>query len=227
LPKAKIAVALAFLLVAAGAVVAFSVQNDESGGPADAEALFSISDSPRQGSEDAPVKLIAFESPQCSSCRFFHVGDGRGPSLYERLIADYVEPGHVQYVEKAFYVGYPWERVGVAAQKCVWHSHPDAFFDLTRAFYHHQPDIRSSNVHDFIHGWATQAGLDGDALLACVDADRFTSEGDRDVREGRNAGARGTPTFFIVGPTGSVATITGPQSYDTFQVAIQNALAEV
>jgi protein-disulfide isomerase len=214
------------LLIVAGGVAALAWKSSQPAGPVNIEAQFSLSDSPRQGSDSAPVKLFAFESPQCSSCRFFHVGDGSGPSTYDLIVQNFVDTGKVQYVEKTFYVGYPWERTGAAAQKCVWHTAPEKFHLLTTAFYESQDRISKANVVSFVEQWATSQGLDGAQMRACVEEDRYTSEADADVLEGRRAGARGTPTFIVVGPTGEAQIITGPQSYHTFQVAFEDALVQ-
>ncbi len=133
--------------------------------------------------------------------------------------------GKVQYFEKTFYVGYPWERTTAGAQKCVWHAAPDKFHLLTTAFYTSQDRITTANVISFVEQWADSQGLDGAEISACTHEDRYGSEADSDVIEGRRAGARGTPTFIVVGPSGEAQIVAGPQSYRTFQVAFEDALA--
>lgn len=222
----KLAAVAVVLLLITGGVAALAWRASQPAGPVDNEDAFSLSRSPRQGSDDAPVKLFAFESPQCSSCRFFHIGDGYGPSTYDRIVENYVESGKVQYVEKTFYVGYPWERTAAIAQKCVWHMAPDAFHDLTTAYYASQDRITTSNLMAFLDDWADANQVDAAALRECVESKRYAGEADADVIEGRRAGARGTPTFIVVGPSGQAQIIAGPQSYHTFEVAFQDALAQ-
>lgn len=222
----KLAVGVVALLVLAGGVAALAWRASQPAGPVEVEEAFSLSRSPRQGSDEAPVKLFAFESPQCSSCRFFHVGDGYSPSTYDLILDNEVAAGKVQYVEKTFYVGYPWERTAASAQKCVWHIAPEKFHLLTTAYYTSQDRITTSNLMDFLAQWARANGVDADALAECVEKGTYVGEADADVQEGRRAGARGTPTFIVVGPTGAAQIIAGPQSYRTFQAAFEDALAQ-
>lgn len=222
----KLAVAAVVLVILAGGVAALAWRSSQPAGPVDLDEQFSLAESPRQGSDSASVKLFAFESPQCSSCRFFHVGDGSGPSTYDLIVQNYVSTGKVQYVEKTFYIGYPWERTAASAQKCIWHTAPDKFHLFTTAVYQSQDRISKATVLGFVEQWANGQGLDGAALRACTEEDRYTSEADSDAIEGRRAGARGTPTFIVVGPAGEAQIIAGPQSYHTFEVAFQDALAQ-
>lgn len=210
---------LAIIIVA----VALARTNGNAG---TSEERFHVSASPSTGPSSTNVTIVAFESPQCPSCRIFHngLGDGR-PSTYERLFQTQFSTGKVQYVEKAFFVGWPWERQGAAAQKCVWHDRPTLFFNLTQAFYHDQDRITVPNFDAYLQEWSTLEGYDGAKLIACTQQNPYLSEIQQDVRDGERAGVSGTPTYFIIGPTGKTQTIVGPQSYDTFARAIENALA--
>lgn len=222
----QLAVAAVVLLLVAGGVAALTWRAAPEPGGADPEEAFSLSSSPRQGSDDAPVKLFAFESPQCSACRYFHVGDGSGPSTYDRIVSEYVATGKVQYVEKTFYIGYPWEKAASYAQKCVWHMAPEKFHLLTTAIYASQDRISASNLGSFLAQWAEGNGVDADALRSCTDSKQYAAEAESDVAEGRRAGARGTPTFIVVGPTGEARIIPGPQPFATFERAFQDALGQ-
>ncbi len=223
-PRRKGMIAVGILGVLAFGVVLAVVGGVFDDPPPD--VAFHLAESPRMGRDDAPVKLVAFESPQCPACKLFHVPRG-GPSTLDSIITNYVNPGKVQYVEKTFFIGEPWEERGAAAQKCSWHESPTAFFNLTERLYREAQDQYFGSLPDsFLRSHAQQEGIDADAYMGCVNANRYESETERDVRDGYQAGVGGTPTFFVVAPDGTLTQIVGPQSYGTFRNAIEEALAK-
>lgn len=214
---------LGAILVAA--VVVFVAFNNGADPLAGANAdPFHVETSPNFGGDEYNVTLVAFESPQCSSCRLFHHGTGNGqPSTFERLSADFFEVGKVRYVEKAMFIGYPWERAAANAQKCVWHEAPDSFFDLTQAIYRDQTKINSGNLETWLSSWATGAGVDAKKIVSCTQAKTYADEVAQDLKDAQLAGVSGTPTFIVVAADGQTQRIVGPQSYETFVQAIENA----
>ncbi len=59
---------------------------------------------------------------------------------------------------------------------------------------------------------ASEAGLDGDALQACVESGRYQDEVEAAVQEGRRLAVSGTPTFFINGHR-----LVGAQPWEAFE----------
>ncbi|NIP41002.1 MAG: thioredoxin domain-containing protein [Candidatus Aenigmarchaeota archaeon] len=55
---------------------------------------------------------------------------------------------------------------------------------------------------------------------SCLDSEKYGSEVDKDTSDGRTAGVRGTPTFFINGKK-----FVGAQPYEAFKQEIEAALA--
>lgn len=214
----------ALAVLAAGAVGAALILG---GGPS-TETSYHVEQSPRTGQADAPVTLVAFESPACPNCQRFHLGSGSGPSVYERLLDTYVDSGEVLYVEKFARLGYAWERPAANAQKCAWHQAGwSAFHDLTQALYRNQADLSTSNVASFVEGWAQRsADVQASAISACLEERRHDGDLTRDLRDGEQAGVSGTPTFIVVSPTGTTEQIVGPQPFSTFETAIEDALAD-
>ena len=56
--------------------------------------------------------------------------------------------------------------------------------------------------------YAQEIGLDGEKFNQCLGRGRYAGEMEKDIAEGTKAGVRGTPSF-VIGPSGSGATITG------------------
>lgn len=212
------------VILAVGAVGAALI----TGGGGGAKSPYHIEQSPRTGSEDAPVKVIAFESPACTSCRLFHIPRDGQPSTFDQVHSAYVDEGQVQYVEKFQRAGYPWGRLGANAQKCAWHQGGwEAFHSLTQGYYENRPRISASNAERFALQWSESSPtVDASAFQACLEERRYDDELTRDLSDGRGAGVAGTPTFIIVAPDGSSQKVVGPQPFSTFAGMIDNALAK-
>jgi len=69
--------------------------------------------------------------------------------------------------------------------------------------------------------YAARLGLAAEAFTACLDSGRYREAVKADVAEGRTAGVRATPTFFVNGQR-----LVGAQPYEAFRDAIQEALAD-
>jgi predicted DsbA family dithiol-disulfide isomerase len=65
------------------------------------------------------------------------------------------------------------------------------------------------------------SGLPSGPFAACVESHRHRDAVLADLAEGRAAGVRGTPTFFVNG-----RRLVGAQPLQVFQKAVQDALAD-
>lgn len=220
-PINKTALAVGALLVIAAGVVGAAVLT--GGGDGD-DSRFHLDSVPTKGDEDAPITLVAFESPACTSCRQFHLPRGGQPSVLDQIETNYVDTGDLLYAEKYARAGYQWEGLAANGQKCVFHmAGAEAFFDLTETFYDRQPEIHQDNVIPFLRDWSAANGLDPEAVAECTEDRRYGDELNRDVSDGREAGVLGTPTFFLIHADGLVDRLP-LGGYDSFSEAIDKAL---
>ena len=67
--------------------------------------------------------------------------------------------------------------------------------------------------------YAIEVGLDRAPFTRCLDERRFRAAVEADAAEGRAAGVRGTPTFFINGEK-----LVGAHPVDNFRSVINEAL---
>jgi predicted DsbA family dithiol-disulfide isomerase len=67
--------------------------------------------------------------------------------------------------------------------------------------------------------YAIDVGLERAAFTRCVDERRFSAAVEADAAEGRAAGVRGTPTFFINGEK-----LVGAHPVENFRSVINDAL---
>lgn len=211
-------VALAVVLVLASILLG-------GAGAQDREALYHLSSSPHTGDLDAPVALIAFESPNCPSCRLFHIPQGGQESTFERIEARFIDTGQVVYAEKTQFINRPWERTAAHAQKCAWNERPSAFFNLTDAIYRDQPRLTSANLPSYLASIAREEGLDVEAFEACYQGAEHAGMIAQDLADAEVAGVVSTPTFIVHAPDGSSVRIVGAQDFGVFADAIERALS--
>jgi predicted DsbA family dithiol-disulfide isomerase len=78
---------------------------------------------------------------------------------------------------------------------------------------------------------ARAVGLDGPGFEHCLDSGRHAERVREDLADGKRAGVRGTPTFFLGvagakgGPVAVRRVLRGAQAFPGFQAAIDAALA--
>jgi protein-disulfide isomerase len=148
-----------------------------------------------RGPKDAPVTIVEFSDFQCPYC-------AKATPLIDELLREY--PRDLNFVYKNFPLpmhpnAEPAARAAIAAgrQGKFWEMHDELF--------------RHSNSlsPETIHGIAQHIGLD----VARFDAD-VTSQGVADqlnveIRQGKVAGVRGTPSFFINNRVAASRSIEG------------------
>lgn len=155
--------------------------------------------------------IIAFEDPSCPSCARFERG------AFPRLRSELIDPGRLSFVYRGIPVVAPWSDPALLALEATYDRSADAFWSLKDFYYREQASIESGTVRAATRAFlADRTDVDADAVVDDVDAETFGEAVDADLRASRDAGVRGTPTFFLF-DDGSFATeIVGPQSYDVF-----------
>lgn len=83
-----------------------------------------------------------------------------------------------------------------------------------------------------LQGHAETIGLNLEEFQDCMDSGKYADEIRKDIAEGKTAGVRGTPTFYLglTGPDDSSVKVTkiirGAQAFPSFKAAIDELLAE-
>jgi protein-disulfide isomerase len=160
-----------------------------------------------RGPAAAPVTILEWSDFQCPFCK-------NAQDVLARLLAEY--PDSLRLVFKDFPLRSHDRAVPAAvAARCAgaqgrfWEYH-DLLFVAQPAF-----------ARDDLLGYARRLGLDVPAFTGCLDAGQFRDAVVADQREGREAGVRATPTFFING-----RKIEGALPIEEFRDAIRQALRE-
>ena len=160
-----------------------------------------------RGPEGAPVTILEWSDFQCPFCR-------EAQPVLGRLLAEF--PEQVRLVFKDFPLRSHELAVPAAlAARCAsaqgrfWEYH-DLLFVVQPAF-----------AHGALVGYAQRLGLDVPRFTECLDAARLQEDVMADQTEGRAAGVRATPTFFVNGQK-----IEGALPIEEFRAAVRRALHE-
>jgi len=164
---------------------------------------------PFLGNPDAKVTIVEFSDYECPVCQRFW------STTLDQLKKEYVDTGKVKFVYRDFPLtqSHPMAMASAEAAECVFQQGGnDAYFEYHDILFGNQYLLSVSNLK----AWAKDIGYDIDS---CLDSGDSRKEVQQDFFQGQQAGARGTPTFFINGKA-----ISGAQSFSVFRQLIESEL---
>lgn len=174
---------------------------------ADSPPRFTVDPTMTRGPATAPVTIFEWSDYQCPFCR-------EAQPVLGRLQAEF--PDKIRIAFKDFPLRSHHRAVPAAvAARCA--GAQGRYFEYHDLLFLAQPDFS----RDDLVGYARRLGLDVDAFAQCFDSARYQDAVLADQREGREAGVRATPTFFING-----RKIEGVLPIETFREAVQQALRD-
>ena len=134
----------------------------------------------------------------------------------------YIDTGLVRYVAKDFPLSsHANATVAAVAARCA--GAQGAYWAMHDLLYDRQSQWSSQGTGQVVEAfvaYAEELGLDGASFRECTDTGEFSELVDQDLRDGRQAGVRGTPSFLINGQL-----IQGAYPFETFQQLIEAELA--
>lgn len=133
----------------------------------------------------------------------------------------YIDTGQVRYVFKDLPLSFHANAQKAAeagrcagAQGAFWEMH-DALFEFQSEWSRQE----SAAFIDTLVGYATKIGLDGVAFRGCLESGQFTQLIAQSIKEARQAGITGTPSFLI-----NDQLLVGAYPFEDFQRMIQAEL---
>lgn len=160
-----------------------------------------------KGPAAAPVTVFEWSDYECPFCQ-------RAQDVLQRLQAEF--PDTVRFVFKDFPLrSHPNALPAALAARCA--GAQGRYWEYHDLLFVAQPDLS----RDHLIGYARRLGLDTPAFTECLDTGRFRDAVLAEQREGREAGVRATPTFFI-----NQRKIEGALPLDEFRAAIKQALRD-
>ncbi len=139
---------------------------------------------PYLGSPGAKVVLTEFTDLYCSHCRSYNL------ESEDDILGEYVLSGKVRYVAHYYSIGSPQSLQATEAAMCA--GDQGLYFQFQRSFFEHPVAKRD----DFI-AIARQVGADEETFAECWDSGRHRNELMAFIREAKEIGVSGTPTFLV------------------------------
>jgi protein-disulfide isomerase len=168
------------------------------------------------GDGSAPVSVIEFGDPQCSSCKFF------SERVAPDLISSEVKPGHVKYEFRPYLIIGPDSKPAMKAALAA--GEQNRFWNFLQLFYLNQGGENSGYVtDDFLNTIAKGAGVPD---IDKWNTDRNDPKWDAVIQQGssqaQSLGFNGTPSILVEGPNGEKAIGGGTiPTLQQIQAAIQ------
>jgi protein-disulfide isomerase len=186
--------------------------------PVAASRVIDITGAPFQGSSTAPLTLIEFSDYECGFCRR-HVRQTL-PLIEE----NYIRSGKVKYV----FTNFP-----VDQHKLAFNAHQAAACAGDQGKYWEMHDRLFANPAALmaLPEQGRALGLAMPIFQQCLETGKYAARIRSDVAEGRAAGLKGTPMFYIgFSEAGSkvhpIQVITGAKLYAVFAEALDGLLAQ-
>ena len=176
---------------------------------------------PFKGPRAARVVIVEFSEYQCPFCAR-HVRQ-----TFPRLDRDYIQTGKVRYVLRNFPLESIHPEAVKAAEAALCSSDQQKYWEMHHRLFEHQKELKDLASH------AAAVGLDVPSFEKCLSGGGYAALVRGDVSEGRAAGIRGTPTFFVGVPDSNgktvraVRVITGAHPFESFRDAIEAVLKDV
>jgi protein-disulfide isomerase len=160
-----------------------------------------------KGPAAAPVTIFEWSDYECPFCQ-------RAQDVLQRLQGEF--PDTVRFVFKDFPLrSHPNALPAALAARCA--GAQSRYWEYHDLLFVGQPDL----ARDHLLGYARRLGLDASAFTECLDSGRYRDAVLAEQREGREAGVRATPTFFI-----NQRKIEGALPLEEFRDAIKQALRD-
>lgn len=160
-----------------------------------------------RGPATAPVTIFEWSDYECPFCQ-------RAQEVLHRLQGEF--PDTVRLVFKDFPLrSHPNALPAAVAARCA--GAQGRYWEYHDLLFVAQPDL----ARDHLIGYARRLGLDVPAFTECLGSSPVRDAVLADQREGRAAGVRATPTFFI-----NQRKIEGALPIEEFRAAIQQALRD-
>jgi len=172
------------------------------------------------GAADAVISLIEYSDFECPFCKQFY-------KTPKQVVAN--NPGTVNATFRHFALDFhnPHATDAAMASECAAdQGGSDAFWEFHDRYFE-ATESNKGFERSGLSGLASGIGLDGAALMNCVDSGKYAAKVAADLESGVASGVTGTPgTIIRNNDTGSVRLIAGAYPIEALQAAIDELLAE-
>jgi protein-disulfide isomerase len=213
--------ALALVAIVGAALIAHAALRrpsasalDSAGSPPNADELVSADVGISIGSPDAPVLVEEYADYQCPGCGL--VATLTLPQIFE----EYVETGKARFV----FFDYPLHpgpsELGAQAARCGLDQ--NAYWPMQKVLMARMREWGARrDPSGIFREYADALGLDGRALVACLDSGKYREVVLASQTRARQLNINQTPTFFVNG-----RVVAEAMSYDRLKALIEQELAK-
>lgn len=170
------------------------------------------------GNPQAPVKVVEYMDLECPHCKAFS-------ATMNQLEAYYAPGGKVAFVVRPFPLAQIHSKAPEEAQaaECAAAQGGDAaYYKFINKVFEVTPSDNGLDLSQ-LPSIATDAGVNADQLMSCVNAGTYASRINDSYNEAIGLGAQGTPfTLIMVGD--QAVPLAGDQPYDSMRAAIDAVL---
>lgn len=184
----------------------------------DHPALAAIADQPIAGPDPgkAPGLIVAFEDPSCPTCRRFE------QTVFPEMDSTLLTPGKATFVYRGIPVIAPWGQPASFALEATFDRDSTAFWDLKHHYFAEQAAFSTSNVLERTERFlARETAVDAGGVVKDVREQVHEPAIRTDLAAAREAGVRGTPTFYLFREGEAKTSFTGPQSLSVFRRVLE------
>lgn len=174
---------------------------------------------PLLGDAGAQLAIIEFSDYQCPYCKRFI------DQTFDKLKANYIDVGKVQYLTRDFPLSFHPKAKGAAiAANCSLQQ--DAYWPMRAALFKNMKQLSD----ELYQQTATDLSLDMTKFSACLSDPQVLSKVEEDMALGSSLGIRGTPSFVIGRIENNQLVepklIVGAQSYEAFVLLLDELLTK-
>ncbi len=178
---------------------------------ADTRAKLHTAGAPSLGPANAKVTLIEFSDFECPHCAELH-------NIMKDIEAKYPQL-RVVYKDFPLTQIHPWADTAAIGARCAFQQSPAAFWKVYDALFNTQDLISAVNVWDKVIQYASDAGLDADAMKSCMASPEAKKAVDDSHDEGMALGINGTPAVYVNGRLVSNVTAETIAQFIDFELA--------
>jgi protein-disulfide isomerase len=184
------------------------------------------------GNPNAPIKIVEYSDPSCPYCKLFN-------PIMTKVMDEYGPTGKVAWIYRHFPIDKP-DANGDILHKNAGHEAQamecaadlggnDKFWAFEKRIYEVTPSVTGQTPDGLdqkqLPVIAKYVGLDEQAFNDCLSSGKMKQKVETQYLDGLNGGVRGTPTSFVLTPSGSKIPLTGSQSLVTMKSTIETLLA--
>jgi protein-disulfide isomerase len=163
------------------------------------------------GHPEAPVLVIEYGDFACSACAQFAL------NTWPTLRSEFVETGRVRWKLVPFDLGFRNSEEGARAAECA--ADQDLFWEMHDVLFEHRDHwVDERNPKDELLALADEVGVEDARFLSCYEAKTFEDRTEAANEAAKDAGVRGTPTFFVNG-----FQVQGALPVDAFRSILMDA----